>query len=111
MRDKAISRITDRTTLMSGDLMKNESGTAYGLVILAALLVVGTLFIAILAPLINGMIDVYNYQIGDGYVSEQRGDAMDFLLVLWRGIPVWVFFAFCAWGIVRALEQRSSGVG
>ncbi len=96
---------------MSGDLIQNESGTAYGLVILATLLIVGTLFIALLAPLINGMIDVYNYQIGDGDVSEQRGDAMDFLLVLWKGLPVWVVFGFVAWGLVRALEQRSSGVG
>lgn len=96
---------------MSGDLIKNEHGTAYGLVILATLLIVGTLFIALIAPLINGMIDVYNYQIGDGYVSEQRGDAMDFLLALWKGLPVWVIFGFIAWGLVRALEQRSSGVG
>jgi hypothetical protein len=57
------------------------------------------------------MIDVYNHQVDDGYVSEQRGDAMDFLLTLWNGLPVWTIFGFTAWGIVRALEQRTSGVG
>ncbi len=91
--------------------MKNESGTAYGLGIIAIFLVVCTAVFLIISPVINGFIDEYNGQADDGYVSEQRGDAMNFLLIVWKGMPVWVVFGLIAWGVVRALEQRSSEVG
>lgn len=96
---------------MSGELISDESGVAYGLGIIAIFLVVCTAVSLIFAPVINGMIDEYNSQVDDNYVSEQRGDAMNFLLLLWKGIPIWSVFALLAWGVVRALEQKSSEVG
>lgn len=96
---------------MSGELIQNDSATAYGLGIIAIFLVVCTAVFLILSPVVNGMITEYNNQVTDGYVSEQRGDAMNFLLILWKGVPVWSVFALIGWGVVRALEQKSSGVG
>ena len=96
---------------MSGELISDESGVAYGLGIIAIFLVVCTSISLIFAPVINGMIVEYNSQVDDNYVSEQRGDAMSFLLVLWKGLPIWSVFALLAWGVVRALEQKSSEVG
>ena len=101
----------DIFSLMSGELSSDESGVAYGLGIIAIFLVVCTAVSLIFAPVINGMIDEYNSQVDDNYVSEQRGDAMSFLLLLWKGIPIWSVFALLAWGVVRALEQKSSEVG
>ncbi len=106
-----IYRTTDKLTIMSGAFIRDESGTAYGLGIIAIFLVVCTAISIIVSPVINGMVDEYNGQVDDGYVSEQRGDAMNFLLVVWKGLPIWSVFALLAWGVVRALEQKSSGVG
>jgi len=89
----------------------DESATAYGLGIIAIFLVVCTAVAIILTPVVNGMIAEYNSQVDDGYVSEQRGDVMMFLLILWKGLPIWSVFALLAWGVVRALEQKSSEVG
>ena len=96
---------------MSGAFISDESGVAYGLGVIAIFLVVCTAVGIIVTPLINGMVDEYNSQVEDGFVSEQRGDAMAFLLVLWNGMPIWSMFALLAWGVVRALEQKSSEVG
>lgn len=96
---------------MGGELIKNESATAYAMGIIAILLVVCTAVTLLIAPLINGFITEYNRQVDDGYVSEQRGGAMDFHLILWKGLPVWMVFGLIAWGVVRGLEQRSSEVG
>jgi len=96
---------------MSGEFIRDESATAYGLGIIAIFLVVCTSISLIFAPVVNGMIEVYNSQVDDGYASEQRGDAMKFLLVLWKGLPIWAILAVIAWGVVRALEQKSAEVG
>lgn len=96
---------------MSGEFMSDRSGTAYGLGILVIFLVSCSSMFIVYIPVINAFIGAYNDQVDDGYVSEQRGAAMDFLLLLWRGLPIWSFFALIAWGVVRALEQKSSGVG
>lgn len=101
----------DKFSLMSGEFISDESGVAYGLGIIAIFLVVCTAVSLIFSPVVNGMIEEYNSQVDDNYVSEQRGDAMNFLLVLWKGLPIWSVFALLAWGVVRALEQKSSGVG
>ena len=96
---------------MCGDFVGNESATAYGLGIIAIFLVVCTSVATLMVPLMNGMINQYNSQVDDGYVSEQRGDNMDFLLILWKGLPVWSVLGVIAWGVVRALEHKSSEVG
>jgi len=106
-----ISIITCRTIFMSGELIQNDTATAYGLGIIAIFLVVCTAVFLLISPVVNGFITEYNSQVDDGYVSEQRGDAMNFLMVVWKGVPIWAIFGLLAWGVVRALEQRSAEVG
>ena len=86
----------------------NEEGTAFGIIVLAALLMVGTVVILSLTPAMNMFVGVFNTQVDAGAVSTQRADAMSWNLTMFQAAYVWLLLGGLAWAVVRALENRGA---
>lgn len=85
----------------------DERAIAFGIIIMAALLIVGTIAFLAYTPVINLFIEMFNEQVLAGDVSKQRGDSAGWAFTLYRTIPIWLVLGATAWGIVRALEQKN----
>ena len=87
-------------------LVKDESGVAFGIVVLAALLLVGTVVLLGMSSAMNSIIDVFNGQVDAGQVSTQRADAMAWGIMVFNSAYIWLLLGGLAWAVVRALEYR-----
>ncbi len=88
---------------------ENEDAVSFGIVVLAALLLVGSVVIMGLTPAINSFVEVFNKQVDDGQVSQQRADVMAWNVLIYNTAYIWLLLAALAWGVVRALEQKEGG--
>jgi hypothetical protein len=88
--------------------LSNEDGTAFGIVVLAALLIVGTVVMLAMTPAVNEFVEVFNKQVDAGEVSTQRADAMAWGITVFNTAPIWLLLGGLAWAVVRALEHRES---
>lgn len=88
-------------------MWEDDGAIAFGIAILAMLLIVGTAAFLVLTPAVNMLAGMYNEQVAAGDVSEQRGDSTAWAFVLWKALPVFMLLGCLAWGIVRALEQKN----
>ena len=86
--------------------LSNEDGTAFGIVVLAALLLVGTVVMLAMTPPVNEFIEVFNKQVDAGEVSTQRADAMAWGVTMFNSTPIWLLLGGLVWAVVRALEHR-----
>ena len=87
---------------------ESDDAVSFGIVALAALLLVGTVVIMGLTPAVNAFVEVFNHQIDLGQVSQQRADAMAWNVLIFKTAPIWLLLAGLAWGVVRALEYKES---
>ena len=87
-------------------LLSNEDGTAFGIVVLAALLIVGTVVMLAMTPAVNEFVEVFNKQVDAGDVSTQRADAMAWNVTMFNIAYIWLLLGGVAWAVVRALEYR-----
>lgn len=85
---------------------ENEDAVSFGIVVLAALLLVGTVAIMGLTPAVNSFVEVFNNQVDAGQVSQQRADAMSWNVRAFESAYIWLLLAGLAWGVVRALEEK-----
>ena len=89
--------------------IKDDTGIAYGLFIIACfLLLAGVLYIAFL-PTSNRFITVFNIFIDQDMVSQDTSDAFEFNTVVIAALPLFMVMGMALWGIVRALEKRNMG--
>jgi predicted DNA repair protein MutK len=86
--------------------LSNEDGTAFGIVVLAALLLVGTVVVLAMTPAVNEFVEVFNKQVDAGDVSTQRADAMAWNITMFSTAYIWLLLGGVAWAVVRALEHR-----
>jgi predicted DNA repair protein MutK len=86
--------------------LSNEDGTAFGIVVLAALLLVGTVVVLAMTPAVNEFVEVFNKQVDAGEVSTQRADAMAWNITMFSTAYIWLLLGGVAWAVVRALEHR-----
>ena len=87
-------------------LAANEDGVAFGIVVLAALLLVGTVVILGLTPATNTILEIFNDQVDSGQVSTQRADAMAWNITVFQTMYIWLLLGGLAWAVVRALEYK-----
>lgn len=86
--------------------LQDDRGVAYGIVILAVLLIVGTVVVLAMTPAMNEFIGVFNKQVENGDVSTQRSDTMAWAVTVFNTSYIWILLAALAWGVIRALEFR-----
>jgi len=91
---------------MTSSFTANEDGVAFGIVVLAALLLVGTVTILGLTPATNTLLEVFNDQVDSGQVSTQRADAMAWNITVFKTMYIWLLLGGLAWAVVRALEYK-----
>ena len=87
-------------------LLHDDRGVAFGIVILAVLLIVGTVVVMAMTPAVNEFIGQFNKQVADGDVSTQRSDSMAWAVTVFNTSYIWLLLAALVWGLVRALEFR-----
>ena len=91
------------------DIMKDNSGIAYGIGVLLAFLILSSLFYIAYTLFISELINVFNtVMIPSDNVSVDRGGSMLYLRRMWAAVPFFVLIAGALWGVIRALEMKNT---
>ena len=85
-----------------------ESGVAWGFILVAVFLIGVGLFIILMNPFVNGILDAINFQISSNHmISQQTVDAVQWNENFWHyGVPVFSLIVIFVWAVNRALYQR-----
>jgi hypothetical protein len=84
----------------------DDTGIAYGVyAVIAFILMAGTVVVWYI-PMFNSFLGIFNNFIGQGMVSQDTSDAMEFNGFVITSMVAFILFGVACWGVVRALEKR-----
>jgi len=87
------------------NLINDESGIAWGLVVVFILMVGGAALYLFMSPSMNGLIDGFNLPYVQSTATARTGDAAAFGVNVWLFLPIITIFGLFAWLISRAHER------
>jgi len=87
------------------NLINDESGIAWGLVVVFILMVGGAALYLFMSPSMNGIISGFNLPHIQSTATTRTGDAAAFGVNVWLFIPVVTIFGLFGWLISRAHER------
>jgi hypothetical protein len=92
------------------ELVRNEQGVSYPLIIIVFTLILGTGVYIIGTPIVNVITKVFNLQIDRGIISDQTVACYAFNVNLYKIMPLFFILGLFLYGIVQALLRKQEGL-
>jgi hypothetical protein len=87
----------------------DDNGVAYALVMSIVFIVAMSIIMALLAPMINGLIGAENTLASQGDVSVQTHQAFNWNVGAFVLIPFFLILGLLYWAVIRTTEQTRYG--